>query len=278
MSAKPILKWPGAKWQLADWLVAHLPAHEVYLEPFFGSGAVFFSKAPARLETVNDLDGAVVNFFRVLRERPEALAWQVSATPWSRAEWEQSYQPASDSLEQARRFIVRAHQSHGMRPRNRTGWRHATGISASAGGSIRNVARQWANLPPLILATAERLKDAQIECRPALDVIARFAHAGCLIYADPPYPRSTRSEWQYRHELTDADHAALLDVLDAHPGPVVLSGYRCPLYDDRLAHWQRLDVPATAEGGRARIESVWLNQRASRPTLFDLASVEAAGD
>lgn len=269
----PVLKYPGAKWRLADWIVGHLPAHEVYLEPFFGSGAVFFSKQPARLETISDLDGDVVNFFRVLRERPEELAWEVAATPWAREEWEASYQPTNDPLERARRFIVRAHQSHGMRPRNRTGWRHATGISASMGGGIRNVARQWANLPPLLLATAERLKDAQIEQRPALDVIARFAHTGCLIYADPPYPRSTRSEWQYKHELTDADHLALLAALDAHPGPVVLSGYRCALYDNWLAGWQRLDMPTMAEGGRARVESLWLNAKAARPTLFDLTTL-----
>lgn len=261
--AATVLKYPGSKWNLAGRLTATLPPHEVYLEPFFGSGAVFFTKAPSRLETINDVDGDVVNFFRVLRDRGEDLARAVDFTPWARAEWEESYLHTDDPLERARRFIVRAHQSHGMRPRRRTGWRHATGRSLTNNGGVRNVAAQWANLPPLLLDAADRLKAAQIEDRPALDLIERFGHAGCLIYADPPYPRSTRSEWQYRVEMTDDDHRALLDALDAHPGPVVLSGYACPLYDERLGHWQREEIAATAEGGRARTEIVWRNARAA---------------
>jgi DNA adenine methylase len=81
-----------------------------------------------------------------------------------------------------------------------------------------------------------------------------------LIYADPPYPLSTRSGKMYQHEMTDADHLTLLDALDAHPGPVVLSGYHCALYDDRLRHWSTREKQAQAEKGNTRTEVLWLNQ------------------
>jgi DNA adenine methylase len=255
----PVLKWPGSKWRIAEWIVGFMPQHKVYVEPYFGSGACYFRKSPARLSTLNDLDCAVVEFFRVLRDRPADLAAAVALTPWSRVEWERSFAPCDEDVEAARRFLVRSQQSHGMRPRRRTGWRHATGASAAGGGGIRDVAGQWANLPPLLLAAAEQLRGAQLECRPALDVIARYRHAGALLYIDPPYIRATRSEWQYRCEMSDAEHVALLDALGDHPGPVLLSGYRSDLYDARLGHWRRVDRAAWAEKGRPRVESLWLN-------------------
>ena len=93
---KPVLKYAGAKWRLADWIIEHFPQHEIYLEPFFGSGAVFFRKAPARLETINDIDGSVVNLFRVLREQPEQLAAMIELTPWARDEYYSSYEKTGD--------------------------------------------------------------------------------------------------------------------------------------------------------------------------------------
>lgn len=154
--------------------------------------------------------------------------------------------------------------NHGMRMCRKGGWAHATGKQAlGRNGGIAPRAPQWRNLPARILAATDRLREAQIEHRPALDIIARYAHTDCLIYADPPYVLRTRSEKQYQCEMTDADHTALLDALDAHPGPVLLSGYRCPLYDERLGHWRRVDQAALAEGGRRRIESLWLNERAA---------------
>lgn len=279
MAAKAVLKYPGSKWSLADRIVALLPGHEVYLEPFFGSGAVLFCKPRCRLETVNDLDHRVVNLFRVLRERPNALARAIALTPWSAEEHRQADSvpltalSTGDAVEDARRFLVVAWQSHGADSKWRNGWKRASR------DGLTHPVPVWLDLPDRLLLAAERLRGVQIECRPALEAIARHQHPDCLIYADPPYPLSRRYRPYYRHEMTDADHVALLDALDAHPGPVVLSGYRCPLYDERLAGWQRLDMPTTAEGGRARVESVWLNARAARPTLFDLASVEeAAGD
>jgi DNA adenine methylase len=256
---KPPLKWPGAKWNLADWIVSHFPPHQHYLEPFFGSGAAFFTKAPSLREVVNDLDSNVVNLFRLLRDPVMAqhLAGLVYLTPWSREEYLASYAPTDDSLEQARRFLVRHWQSHGgcggvVRS---TGWRH-NGAKITGHSRTTSV---WRKLPDRLLATVDRLKDAEIECRPALDVIQCHNSADTLIYADPPYVLSSRRDDLYTHEMSDDDHVALLAALDAHRGPVLLSGYDNPLYAERLAHWLRVERQALAEKGRQRTEVLWLN-------------------
>lgn len=74
---KTILKYPGAKNRIADWIVSFIPEHKVYLEPFFGGGAVFFHKQKSRIETINDLDNNVYTFFKVLRDKPEELIWRL---------------------------------------------------------------------------------------------------------------------------------------------------------------------------------------------------------
>lgn len=255
----PVLKYPGAKWNLAAWICSHLPPHDAYLEPYFGSGAVFFRKIPARLETINDLDGDVVNLFRVLRDPALAgrLTTAVALTPWARAEHEDAWalKRTGEPVEDARRLLVRGSMNYGMRLRRKGGF-HAQ----LPGTAInKRLTAQWRDLPQRIAATCERLKDAQIECRPALDLLARYRHVNCLIYADPPYVLSTRSEAQYVHEMLDTDHEDLLDALDAHPGPVLLSGYSHELYDSRLGHWRRVTAVALAEGGRPRTEVLWLN-------------------
>lgn len=273
----PVLKWPGSKWRIADRIAASLPPHTTYLEPFFGSGAVFFRKSPGALETINDRDDRVVNLFRVLRERPDDLARAIALTPWSRTEYASVYTlpPFGDPVEAARRFLVRCWQSHGSRLDRRSGWRHATG----RGDAVpRDYPADWAGLPARIAATAARLRAAQIECRPALEVLARHAHPNCLVYADPPYPLATRGDLFYAMEMDNDDHRALLAALVAHPGPVVVSGYACALYDEALAGWHRETLAATAEGGRARTEVIWRNARAARPQLWasgwpDTASV-----
>lgn len=254
MTLGPVLRYPGSKWRLARWIVSHFPPHTVYLEPFFGSGAVFFTKPPSKVETINDLDGRVVNLFRVIRERPEALAALVEMTPWAREEYYVSYDLTGDPLEDARRFLVRCWQAQAARIASRTGWRHDVQGSPGVPAALL-----WAQLPKRILAVADRLKYAQIEQQPALELVPRYAYPQVLIYADPPYPMSTRTGRLYACEMSDEEHSALLDVLDAHPGPVVLSGYACELYDSRLRHWTRTTRRALAEKGNIAEEVLWLN-------------------
>ena len=255
MTAPRILHYPESKWSLADWIISHMPPHTTYLEPYFGSGAVFFNKEPSPLETINDLDGDVVNLFRVIRDRPEELARMVYWTPYSRQEYYNSYQLGGelDELERARRFLVRCWMARGAKTSDRTGWKNHIQTEGTIG------AKYWVGIPERILAIAERLRGVQIENQSATELIQRYKRADVLIYADPPYPLDTRSGRMYKHEMTDADHAELIDVLDAHPGPVLLSGYANELYDTRLRHWHREERQALAEAGRIRIEVLWIN-------------------
>lgn len=268
----PILRYPGAKWSIAEWICSHLPPHKVYLEPYFGSGAVFFTKQPSRVETINDIDGDIVNLFKVLRERPRELADLVRFTPYARAEFLPLIgvcgvlQRTGDSLEDARRFLARCWMAHGTRTSDRSGWRHDV-----QGRQGKNAARMWQDVPDRILGYAERLRDAQIECKPAIELIERYRYPQVLIYVDPPYVLSTRHGRMYANEMTDADHIELLEALEHHPGPVLLSGYACELYDSRLLHWERKTRQSKAEKGQSRQEVLWLNPVATRDlgTLFN---------
>lgn len=250
---KPILKYPGAKWNLAEWIISHFPAHAHYVEPYFGSGAVFFNKRPAKHEVINDLSGDVVNLFRVIRERGAELAGLIEMTPWAREEYDLSYQACADDIERARRFVVRVCQANNSGIASRSGWRNA--ITPD-----QPLADNWRLFGPRIRLTVDRLRDVMIDNRPALEIVKRYATPNVLIYADPPYVLSTRAGKMYPHEMTDADHALLLDALDAHPGPVVLSGYHCALYDERLAYWHAHEEQTQTEGGNTRTEVLWLNQ------------------
>jgi DNA adenine methylase len=282
---QPVLRYPGGKYRLAPWIVEQMPAHGVYVEPFFGGGSIFFAKAPARVEVLNDLDGRVVNLFRVLRERPEALARAVALTPYSRAEYEASDDATDDELEAARRFLVRVWMAHAGKLGSKSGWRQ--GWAGGTGALVGSSARVWCGVPARIAAVAARLREAMIDCRPALEVLADWQIAEAVVYADPPYPMRTRvggddpnGRWAayYAHEMTDADHVALIAALNAHPGPVLLSGYRCQLYDDLLVGWERRNKDVRAYRNALRTESLWLNRACveRRRDLFSVAGVTVA--
>jgi DNA adenine methylase len=267
---KPILKYPGGKWRLAPWIVSFFPEHEHYVEPYCGSAACFFSKTPSVHEVLNDLNGSIVNLFRVIRSRGCDLAQAIEMTPWAEEEFsasEKQYADTGDPVEDARRFLVRCWQAHGVRIAWTSGWKH-NGLNGRA-----YPVRLWQQLPDRILAVIERLRDAEIRQRPALEIIDYYNAPDVLLYVDPPYILSTRGrpDKLYSHEMTDRDHKELLEALDKHTGPVVLSGYTHPLYEERLAHWCRVSVPAVAEHGRQRTEVLWLNKRAQyqQMALFD---------
>lgn len=255
-----ILHYPGSKWSMAEWIISHMPEHSTYLEPFFGSGAVFFNKERSAVETINDLDSDVVNLFKVVRDNPEELARQIKFTPLSREEYYKSYEdsdPGISEVEQARKFLVRCWQAIGGKTSDRTGWRSL--ISSNG----PKTAQEWDRLPEKLLKATKRLKQAQIEHQPAIKLIERYKREDVLIYADPPYIIETRTKRHYKHEMTIEDHVELLEALGNHPGPVLLSGYAHPVYDNELKDWRRVTLDVTAEAGAKRQEVLWVNPIAS---------------
>ncbi|MBD5169343.1 MAG: DNA adenine methylase [Oscillibacter sp.] len=266
-----VLKYPGAKWSLAEWIISHFPPHHSYLEPFFGSGAVLFNKPRSNIETVNDLDGDVVNLFEWIRKDPERLAEEIYWIPYARdvfdKAWDQRY-AEMNSFQRAVNFYIRMMMGYGFRVSGaKVGWKKDV-----QGREAAYAANMWCKAPEKIRASAERLRGVQIENKPAVELIRAFNFPNVLIYCDPPYVLSARSgeKRQYKHEMTDADHSELLDVLKAHRGPVLISGYPSELYDRELRGWYRETTTATDQLSRRRQEVLWMNFEPERQqeTLF----------
>lgn len=272
---RPPMAYYGGKTTMATRITELLPEHGHYVEPFAGSLAVLLAKAPSRMETVNDLDGDLMTFWKVLREHPVELARVCALTPHSRAEHEASYGDLTglDDLERARRVWVRLTQGRTGTLR-KTGWRHYV----DAGTSSASMPRYLAGYLERMMPAAERLAAVSLESRPALDLIAAYGrHRSTLLYVDPPYLGATRDR-NYRHEMTgEAAHRELAEALHACRATVVLSGYASELYDtDLYASWHRTTLEAgTSQGGQwsTRTEVLWSNRPLRTDTpLFDLGN------
>ncbi|MCB0993856.1 MAG: DNA adenine methylase [Acidimicrobiales bacterium] len=268
---KPAFAYYGGKTRLAPWIVGLLPPHEVYVEPFAGSAAVLFAKPPVHHEVLNDIDGQVINFYRLLRERPDELEVACRLTPYARDEYLAADfdEPGIDDLERARRWWCRSTQGFGQSANGATGWSIST--AQSTGRPYQSTARL-----DRFAAIAERLRHVFIESKPALDIIERFgADERACLYVDPPYLGDTRMALgQYRHEMQGADeHRALADALHGCRAAVVLSGYASPLYDEDLfAGWHRTErrigsrhgngkrSPATGTRRKHDVEVLWSNR------------------
>lgn len=251
-----ILKYPGAKWRIANWIIEHIPEHHSYVEPYFGSGAVFFNKSPSNIETINDIDGDVVNFFRVVRESVDELAYKIFMTPYARAEYERSYEGSEKTdIDKAVAFCIKINMSHGYRCNAKSGWKN------DVQGRERSYAVQvWNKLPEIIMQAAARLKEVQIEQRPALDIIKRFNHPKCLIYCDPPYLLETRnSSKQYNFEMSDKDHEDLLNTVLESKSKIIISGYESGLYNDALKNWRKKTGYSLTQSLRKAKEVIWMN-------------------
>ncbi|SKC62044.1 DNA adenine methylase [Maledivibacter halophilus] len=255
-----VLKWPGAKWTLSSRIIKLMPEHKIYLEPFFGSGAVFFQKAPVNTEVLNDLDLQVTNLFKVIRDNPQELAERVYFTPYSRDEYRESYNVEGDEIERARRFLARSNMARAGMQYYTSSWRHAGPVLGAK--CKQRVTGDWNRIPQRILEAADRLKDAEIENTDALKLIEKYNHKDCLIYVDPPYLLSTRKQRYYNVEMTDnEEHEKLIKLLKKHSGPVMLSGYDSELYNDLLPGWTKHEFKTNAEQGKRRTEILWVNYR-----------------
>ena len=250
---KSVLKYPGAKNRLAPWICEYIPRHDVYLEPFAGSLAVLFNKPRSHIETVNDLDGNVTNFFRVVRDRGKELERAIELTPFSRIEYECAYEKCEDELEKARRFAVKCWMGFGC------GNRYCNGFKTGQQKKSPNPAKAWAELPEILHEASSRLSGVQIENLPANELIKRYDTKEVFIYADPPYLHGTRKNYLYKYEMEYEEHEELLRLLVEHPGKVLISGYDNELYNRMLPEWKKAKKRTQAEHGIARIETIWMN-------------------
>ena len=275
MSLKAPFPWFGGKSRAASLVWERFGDVPNYVEPFAGAASVLLRKSRSYAEIINDLDGEVVNVFRVLRDpaTAAALARALTLTPFARAEFVAAYTPAADPIEQARRTVARAFMGFGSPSVSG----HKTGFRANGQRSSTTPAHDWVNWPDQVAAYVDRLRGVVIENRDAVEVIRQQDSPSTLFYVDPPYPSGTRNPGNgydkkgYRHEMTDDDHRRLAEVLYGVRGMVVLSGYPCDLYDRELyPDWRRLTCDALADGARPRTEVLWLSPRASSMAVLPL--------
>lgn len=263
---RPAMRYHGGKWKLAPWIIGHFPRHHVYVEPFGGAASVLLRKPRSYAEVYNDLDGEIVNFFRVLRDRQQSAELQrlCELTPYSRAEFDLSYQPADDPIEQARRTVFRSFAGHGSGAASG----YNTGFRANPTRSHTTPADDWKGWPSNINRLSKRLRGVIFENMDALEAIERHNRPITFIYCDPPYVAETRSTTTsdgknqvYRYEMDSIDHENLLHTLRQSDAMIALSGYRCELYDDMLHDWQRVEIVTHGDGRSKRTEVLWLNRQ-----------------
>lgn len=257
---RPALRYYGGKWNLAPWIISHFPPHSNYVEPCGGAASVLLQKPRSPLETYNDLDGNVVNFFRVLRDQPDELIRRIRLTPWARGEYEIFIEPTDDPVEKARRFFAGSYMSFNgstLADDRLSGWRHSTS-NESRSTTANDLQNTELDL------VANRFIGVQIEKREYSFVIEHYDSDETLCYFDPPYVSETRAmPKRYLYEWTNKQHVEAATLLRSCAGYVVVSGYACPLYSELYeAHgWQRIDKEAQTNSGGKRIESLWLSPR-----------------
>ncbi len=238
--------WYGGKFSHLEWLLPLLPPSEHYCEPFGGSAAVIINRSPSPIETYNDVDGEVVNFFEVLRDQPEEIIRAVGLTPFSRREFELAIHEPTDSLtavERARRFYICARQVRtGLAQTASVGrWAHCT-LTSRAG--MAGAVSRWLGAIDHLPDIAQRLLRVQFENAPAIEVINRYDTKNTLFYCDPPYPHESRGDSKaYGYEMTDEAHRELAAVLRKCKGKVAVSSYHSPLNDEIFKAWGCIEAP-----------------------------------
>jgi DNA adenine methylase len=256
--------WYGGKFNHLAWLLPLLPRCHHYCEPFGGSAAVLLNREPSPVETYNDIDGEVVNFFSVLRDQKDKLVEAIGLTPFSREEY---YLALSSKvrelpeLERARRFFIRARQSRTGLAQTASIGRWANCRSTSRAGMAGAVSR-WLGSVETLPNIALRLARVQIENRPAIEVIKLYDSPDTLFYCDPPYVHETRGDDKaYGFEMDEDAHRELAEVLRICRGKAAISGYRCNMMDELYEGWHRYDAPPKTchSVKEMRQEALWMN-------------------
>ncbi|MGY3581477.1 DNA adenine methylase [Bradyrhizobium sp. USDA 4341] len=292
---RPAVRWHGGKWLLAPFILDHLPPHRIYVEPFGGGGSVLLRKERSHSEVYNDLDGSIVNLFRVLRDQElgSRLVSAVELTPFARDEFVDAYEPTDDPVEKARRLLVVSFMGFGSNSNSG----RTTGFRANGNRNGTVPSMDWRSLSDALPLIIDRLRGVTIENRDALEVIEQHDADETLFYIDPPYLFDTRasapSYLRYKEDYgTESEHKRLLLLARRLRGAAVVSGYPSELYDEALPGWKRVSCRAYADGARDRTEVLWINPRAwkrlehlhgayKQTSIFDVlgkSNIAPAGD
>ncbi|MEQ1889315.1 MAG: DNA adenine methylase [Alphaproteobacteria bacterium] len=259
-----VFGWYGGKFSHLDWLLPQLPSAHHYCEPFAGSAAVLLNRNPSPVETYNDIDGDLVNFFRILRERGDDLVRVIALTPFSREEFFHAINGGTkriSDLERARRFYIRARQARTGLAQTATLGRWANCKNTSRAG-MSGVVSRWLGGTEALSEIAERLLRVQIENRPAADVIRLYDSPQTVFYCDPPYLHETRGDSKaYGFEMDMEAHEDLAHILTSVCGKVAISGYRCDAMDRWYKDWRRFDAVEKHCHSikKLRQECLWMN-------------------
>lgn len=260
---RALLRYHGGKFRLAPWVIEHFPRHRTYVEVFGGAAGVLLRKERSQVEVYNDLDSQVFGFFKILRspEHLSQLLHLLELTPFSREEFDLTYEYSADPIEAARRFVSRCFFGHGTCSIDVDDSNGFRSCDIRAGKSY---AREWAKVPSAIATAAARLQGVTIENLDFRKLIPKLDHPDTLFYVDPPYLMETRSAGGkgYTHEMTQEDHCQLAWLLARCKARIVISGYPSELYTDLFQDWRRDEKRVSANGQRgavSRLECLWMN-------------------
>lgn len=253
---RPVLRYFGGKFRLADWIISHFPEHKVYVEPYGGAGSVLMKKPRTYAEIYNDLDDSVFNLFTVLRgfESSIDLRAVVESTPYSRREFELAHSFHPDPVENARRMIIRSFMGFGTD--SVTNINSKTGFRSNSNRSGTTPAHDWINYPKAIPQFHERLKGVVLENKDAMTVMQDHDGPNTLHYIDPPYPHTTRRGGRYKHEMTNDEHKELVEFVSTLKGSVIISGYESEIYES--LGWRKKFKNTHAGGAAKRTEILWI--------------------
>jgi DNA adenine methylase len=259
---RPLVKTHGGKYYLARWIIKLLPAHRVYVEPFAGGLSVLLNKRRARVEVASDLNGRLIDLYGVLCDRSAEFINRVLPIVYDSVTFDLAAVPGLDEAQLGAmvRFLVRNRMS-------RNGLGEDFSWSGRTRGGRPGDLNAWETIKRELPRIAERLSGVELRCQDALELIRELDGPDTLFYLDPPYLLETRAAKRvYAHEMSDAQHAQLLDTITRCRGMVVLSGYPSRLYDEALTDWMRVERKMPNHSGQGktkqpRIEVLWFNRQ-----------------
>jgi len=251
----------GGKYGHLQWLLKRLPQTTSYVEPFGGSGVVLINKQPVRIETYNDINSRVVNFFTVLRNNPKELLSKIYLTPYSKEEYLLCYNNMDDGddIEKARKFFTVVNQSFNGTYSRQTGWKMSTNQSRTL---ISESINRYIKKIPNLLIVIERFRRVQISNYDFREIFEKFNSSEVLIYCDPPYMHDVRcNKNEYEFEMSEHDHIDLLKLSRMSLAKVAISGYDNDLYNDILSDWHKEIAPEKRNTllHSTRSEVLWTN-------------------